>query len=152
MAEHINSLIIVNYTTMKKYRVLFACTGNTCRSVMAEFIARRKFGELIEACSAGFHPQSAHDAENAIYILKLRGIDASSHRPRDIHDLDIDSFDLVVVVDNCIARQFHKAFPSYPREQVVKWKISDPWGDNLAEYERCAKAISAQLRTLLPQN
>jgi len=134
---------------VKKHRVLFACTGNTCRSLMAEFIARKKFGVIIEVSSAGFCPQAPRDAENAIYTLKtLLNIDASGHVPRDIRVINVDSFDLVVAMDSSVAKQIRERFPTYPVQRVLKWRINDPWGDNLAEYQRCARAIFAELKNL----
>ncbi len=66
-----------------KKRILFACVGNTCRSLIAEFITRKKFGRVIVPASAGFNPGSQKDAESAIYTLRmLFDIDASEHRPR----------------------------------------------------------------------
>jgi len=132
-----------------KKQVLFICTGNTCRSVMAEFIARKYFGKIVTVCSAGFRPQVAEDAENAIYTLKkLLGIDASRHRPRDIHEIDVHSFDLVVTMDGQVAKQFKEKFKNYPLERLAIWKIKDPWGDDLTEYEQCARKIYAELKRL----
>ncbi len=66
-------------------KTIFVCTGNTCRSVMAEWIARyySKGGFHFE--SAGIRPQRPEDAQNAIQILReVFKIDASSHIPRDV--------------------------------------------------------------------
>ncbi|MGH9318849.1 MAG: low molecular weight phosphatase family protein [Vicinamibacteria bacterium] len=52
-------------------RVLFVCTGNTCRSVIAEYIARDTFGNAVTFESAGIKPQPAADAENAVYGYDL---------------------------------------------------------------------------------
>lgn len=135
----------------QKLKVLFACAGNTCRSVLAEYISRSKFGDILEPASAGFKPQSAADAENAINTLKsFLNIDASGHHPRDIRGVDVNGFDIVVAMDSSIAKQFTALFPAFPVERLIKWKIDDPWGDNLMEYERCAQAIFSALKTLSP--
>lgn len=116
---------------------------------MAEFIARKKFGSIIEVSSAGFRPQASRDAENAIYTLKtLLNIDATGHEPRDIRAIDVDSFDLIVAMDGSVAKQIREHFPTFPVRRVVKWRINDPWGDDLAEYRRCAQAIFAELKKL----
>ena len=84
-----------------------------------------------------------------MYTLKsFLNIDASGHRPRDIREVDIDGFDIVVAMDSSIAKKFTALFPAYPVERLIKWKIDDPWGDNLAEYRRCAQAIFAALKNL----
>lgn len=135
--------------TDERPKVLFACEGNTCRSVLAEYISRSKFGHVLESASAGFKPQRAGDAENAIYTLKsFLNIDASSHQPRDIREVDVNAFDIVVAMDSFIAKKFMALFPAYPAERLIKWKIQDPWGDNLEEYRRCAQAIFTALKKL----
>lgn len=134
---------------MGKRRVLFVCTGNTCRSLMAEFISRKKFGDHLEPASAGLRPQDPGDAENAIYTLKrFLNVDASGHTPRQVRDLDVYTFDLVVTMDKWVAGQFKAAFPGFPRERLIQWKIADPFGDDLDEYRRCAQAIFGQMKTL----
>jgi protein-tyrosine-phosphatase len=75
-------------------RVLFVCTGNTCRSVLAEYLGRRFHGESFTFESAGTRPQDAADAENAVHTLrKTFDIDASAHPPRNIRDLNLTAFE-----------------------------------------------------------
>jgi protein arginine phosphatase len=110
-----------------KPRVLFVCTGNTCRSVMAEYIARKKFGEHIEVASAGVFPGSTEDAQNAIFTLKSRfNIDASSHRPKDVRTIAIDTFDLVVAMDNQVATRVQNVFPSLRSERLENGRFRTP--------------------------
>ena len=133
----------------RKPRVLFVCTGNTCRSVLAEYIARKKFGGRISVSSAGLLPGSKEDAENAIFTLKsLFGVDASNHESRNVRTVDIDTFDLVVTLDSEVATELQTLFPGLPVERLVKWKIKDPYGDDPSEYPLCAKNIYAQLKRL----
>ena len=60
----------------------------------------------------------------------------------------IDTFDLVVAMDNQVATQVQKIFPSIPTERLKKWKIPDPYGDDLSEYGRCAATINAEMKKL----
>jgi protein-tyrosine-phosphatase len=129
--------------------VLFVCTGNTCRSVLAEHIARKKFGEYIEVASAGIDPGSIEDTHNAVFTLKsLFDLDASGHKPLNVRAVDIDTFDLVVAMSNQVAKQVQEIFPSLAFEHLVKWSIPDPYGDDLSQYQRCAAAINTQLKNL----
>jgi protein-tyrosine-phosphatase len=74
--------------------ILFVCHGNTCRSVMAEALTRRKFGDAVEVSSAGISAQPAIDAATAIEALRTYfDIDASGHIPRSIANVDVSSFD-----------------------------------------------------------
>jgi protein-tyrosine-phosphatase len=62
-------------------RVLFVCIGNTCRSVLAEYLANGCFAGNVLFESAGLRPQLARDAENAIFTLhKNFDIDAPTSR------------------------------------------------------------------------
>src|SRR3989442_132551 len=77
--------------------VLFVCVGNTCRSVVAEWLARRRFGDSVRVASAGIRPQRPEDARDAIDTLRrLFNLDASGHAPRDVADVDLESFAVVV--------------------------------------------------------
>ena len=136
-------------TTIAKSWVLFVCAGNTCRSVLAEYIARRKFGQLIEPSSAGLRPGTIEHADNAIYTLKtLMAVDASAHVPRDVRTVEIERADLVVAMSSQIAAEVRHLFPNLPAERLVRWKIKDPYGTDLAEYQRCAQSIYAEMKRL----
>lgn len=135
---------------LAKARVLFACVGSTCRSLTAEFIARERFGNIIEPLSTGFRPRQAADAENAIDTLRVvLSIDASGHTPREIRQLDLQSFDLAVTMEKWVADRFAKQFPADPPERVIKWKIDDPCGDDLERYRTCPQAIFNELKGLV---
>ncbi|WP_411727439.1 low molecular weight phosphatase family protein [Methyloglobulus sp.] len=133
----------------EKPHILFICVGNTCRSVLAEYITRKKFGRFVEVASAGIRPGTSGDASNAIYILEQQlNIDASSHTPRNVRDLDLAAFDLLVAMDKQIARDLQQFFPSLPLGRIIQWRIDDPYGDDLEEYKRCAIVISQELKKL----
>jgi protein-tyrosine-phosphatase len=69
--------------------ILFVCEGNTCRSVMAEALAKERFRESVRVASAGIHPQSASDARPAINALKAHfGVDTAGHTPRDVRTVE----------------------------------------------------------------
>ena len=132
-----------------KPRILFVCAGNTCRSVLAEYIARRKFGRLVEPSSAGLRPGTVEDADNAIYTLKsVMGVNATGHVPRDVRTVDVERADLVVAMTTQIATEVRQLFPGLPVERLVRWRIKDPYGDDLAEYQRCAHSIYAEMKKL----
>ncbi|MBW2063095.1 MAG: low molecular weight phosphatase family protein [Deltaproteobacteria bacterium] len=126
-------------------KLLFVCHGNTCRSVMAAALARRRFGNTVTVSSAGLHPQKVSDAKMAIQTLKMCfGIDASSHIPKAVTDLQLDNFDYVVAVDKSIA----KRLSAVPLERLIVWNIPDPWGDDLLEYRSAAFRINQEVSKL----
>jgi arsenate reductase (thioredoxin) len=90
-------------THVGKLRVLFLCTGNSCRSQMAEGWARHLHRNQIDAYSAGVEPQEL-DAR-AVKVMAEVGVDISKQRAKHIRDLGRINFDYVITVcDNARER------------------------------------------------
>jgi arsenate reductase len=88
-----------------KRRVLFLCTGNSCRSQMAEAIVQRQLGESWEAASAGTEP-SGYVHPKAIAALAEIGIDWTGHTSKHTDQFRGETFDVVITVcddaaENC---------------------------------------------------
>ena len=129
-------------------RVLFVCTGNTCRSVLAEYLGRKFYGDVTFE-SAGIRPQTTADASNAVYILRNTfGIDASGRQPRDVRGLDLNIFDLVLAIENNAAVVVREL--GVPESKLTVWPIRDPWGGDLTEYEQVALDIRKRLAKVIP--
>ncbi|HEV2292868.1 MAG TPA: arsenate reductase ArsC [Tepidisphaeraceae bacterium] len=79
-----------------KTRILFLCTGNSCRSQMAEGWAKQLRGDVIEAHSAGVEPHGMN--ARAVAVMKEAGVDVSSHRSKHVDELKHVPFDYVVTV------------------------------------------------------
>jgi protein-tyrosine-phosphatase len=127
-------------------RVLFVCTGNTCRSVLAEYLARDRFGNAVIFESAGIRPQPAADAENAIYTLRKNfGIDASKHTPRDVRSVDLRSYSLVIALDTQVMKIVRDLGVLDSKLKV--WAVKDPYGPDLTEYDR----VSLELKRKIAQ-
>lgn len=109
-------------THVGKLRVLFLCTGNSCRSQMAEGWARHLKSDLIIAYSAGVEPQELDS--NAVRVMAEAGVDISKQRAKHIRDLGRVNFDYVITVcDNARERcpyfaggvkSLHKGFEDPP--------------------------------------
>jgi arsenate reductase len=89
---------------MNKIKVLFLCTGNSCRSQMSEGLARHLKGDVIEPYSAGTEPKTLD--MRAVTVMKEIGIDISSHYSKYVKDLGPMEFNYVVTVcghanENC---------------------------------------------------
>ena len=89
---------------VKKISVLFLCTGNSCRSQMAEGWARKLKGDIVEAYSAGIETHGLNTS--AVAVMKEAGIDISSHSSKHVDVLKDIFFDWVVTVcghanENC---------------------------------------------------
>lgn len=102
-----------------KLRVLFLCTGNSCRSQMAEGWAKALKSEHIDAYSAGTNPHGMNRL--AMRAMAEAGVDISSHpskRPQDI----ASDFDVVVTVCDSA----HESCPVFPGARVVHVGFEDP--------------------------
>ncbi len=139
-------------TPMSKLKVLFLCTGNSCRSQMAEGWARCLKGDVIEPCSAGIEKHGLNPY--AVKVMAEAGVDISKHYSKTPQDLGPVEFDYVVTVcghadENC---------PVFPgKTQVVHVGFEDPpkltrhlpdGGEKLAVYRRVRDEIRKFIETL----
>ena len=81
---------------MAKLLVMFLCTGNSCRSQMAEGWTRQLKGDVIEAYSAGTDPHGMNP--RAIAVMKEAGVDISGHHSKHVDEIAAVPFDYVVTV------------------------------------------------------
>ena len=82
--------------TQSKIKVLFLCTGNSCRSQMAEGWTRRLRGDLIEPFSAGVEPHGLDP--RALSVMAEVGVDISSQYSKTIDELEEKEFDYVITL------------------------------------------------------
>ena len=114
-------------------RVLFVCTGNSARSVMAEALLRSKGGEGFEVHSAGTEPKGINPL--TLSTLAEAGIDASWARSKSVHEYLGQTFDYVVTVCDQ-ARQVCPVFPGV--HESLHWGYEDPAEATGTEEERRA--------------
>jgi arsenate reductase len=81
---------------MRPVKVLFLCTGNSCRSQMAEGWARHLKSEVIEAFSAGIEAHGVNPL--TVEVMAEAGVDISGQRSKCVDDLGEDRFDHVVTL------------------------------------------------------
>ncbi len=109
-------------------RVMFLCTGNSCRSQMAEGFARELGMGIIEPYSAGLIAAGVH--ERAVAVMKELGIDISKQRSKPIDEALLRCMDLVITLCDNAA----EACPWTPPEvQKLHWPIKDPVGTRGSE-------------------
>jgi arsenate reductase (thioredoxin) len=136
----------------KKLKVLFLCTGNSCRSQMAEGWTRHLKGHAIEVWSAGVEAKRVDP--RAVQAMAEVGVDISDHTSKHVRDLLHIPFDYVVTV--CGHAQEH--CPVFPgKTQVVHRGFDDPpklaegaatEEEALAHYRRVRDEIRAYVETL----
>jgi arsenate reductase len=105
----------------KKLQVLFLCTGNSCRSQMAEGWARHLKGDVIDAYSAGIETHGLDPL--AVKVMAEAGVDISEHRSKHLQEvMDVD-FDYVVTVCD----HAHDSCPLFPgKAKIVHQEFDDP--------------------------
>ncbi len=136
----------------EKKRVLFLCTGNSCRSQMAEGWARHLYGDRLEAHSAGVAPGQIDP--RAVAVMAEAGVDIAAHTSKALDALPPGDFALVVTVcahahESCPvfsgnARVVHRGFDDPPR---LAAKLLDE-DMALEPYRRVRDEIRAFMREL----
>lgn len=106
---------------MNEKHVLILCTGNSCRSQMAEGWARRLHGDIIEAYSAGIETHGLNPL--AVKVMAEAGVDISGHRSKLLSELMEIPFDCVITV----CGHAHETCPVFPRKaKVIHRGFDDP--------------------------
>jgi arsenate reductase (thioredoxin) len=120
-------------TRGRPIRVLFVCTGNSARSIMAEALLRHHGGDEFEVHSAGTEPRGVNPL--TLKVLADAGIDASSARSKSVDEYLGQEFDYVVTVCDQ-ARQVCPVFPGV--HESLHWGYEDPAEATGTEEEKLA--------------
>lgn len=128
-------------------RVLFVCTGNSARSIMAEGLLRHHGGDRFEVRSAGTEPKGVNPL--TLRVLSEAGIDSSFARSTFVGDLLGESFDAVITVCDQ-ARQSCPVFPG--AHDTIHWSHEDPAAvegtdvERMAAFRRVLAALEEEVR------
>lgn len=106
---------------MGKQKILFLCTGNSCRSQMAEGWTRKLKGDVVEPYSAGVEPHGIDP--RAIRAMAEAGVDISGHQSKDVSALESVAFDVVITVCD----RAHESCPFFPaKTKKIHVGFDDP--------------------------
>jgi protein-tyrosine-phosphatase len=127
---------------MKK--LLFVCVENSCRSQMAEALAKNMASGILQAYSAGSRPSGIVNP-NAIDVMKEEQIDISNAESKGFDKLPVKDFDYVITLgckDIC---------PYVPAENHIEWDIKDPKGKDIEFFRRTRDNIKDRITDLIKE-
>jgi protein-tyrosine phosphatase len=145
------------------FRVLFVCTGNTCRSPLAAAALRHELrddAERVEVSSAGTAAlEGRPPTAEAIGVAARDGIDIGQHRSRRLNEAVVRGADLVLVMERGHLGAVRRLGVDPERTHVLdEWPapgdpglpVSDPFGASIEAYEECWRRIRRHVRRLVP--
>jgi arsenate reductase len=128
----------------EKIRIVFVCIENARRSQMAQGYAERLGKEKLEIFSGGSRPSSQVDPL-IIEVMKEKGIDLSTKRPKSLNELPPVEMDYLVTM-GC-----EETCPAIPAKKIVEWEIPDPKGKPIDEVRRIRDVMEEKVKMLLEE-
>ena len=146
------------------HRVLFVCTGNICRSPMAEVLLKNMLPadmqSLIDVHSAGTHGLTGQTAaRHAIQTMATKGFDLSYHRARQLDLHMVEQSDFIITMERYHAALIEQSGSPASKKVFLMSQFSknpklndipDPYGEEIAEYEKCAHLLEDCIEGLIP--
>lgn len=147
------------------FHVLFVCTGNLCRSPMAEGILRRLLKEKnensIEVRSAGLFTVEDRPAEPfAVDVCMEKGIDISEHRSTLLTTELVEWADVILVMEKSHLFYIQNLIPQAKEKTFLlggfgisssEKEIEDPIGQDIEAYRNCCETLEAEIQKILPK-
>ncbi len=132
---------------MRPISILFICIGNTCRSPMAEAMARFIGGGRIVAYSAGLNP-TGRVAEESLWTLRELGYPDDGLQSKGLDEVPLGELDVAV---SMIGPAGLRYLPHGLAARLDAWSIRDPYGDDEEVYLAVGRTIEARVRGLVDE-
>jgi protein-tyrosine-phosphatase len=151
-----------------KYRILFVCTGNLCRSPMAAGILKRKLpqrfdGKVIIQSAGTMRLEDNEATPLSISVARDKGVDLSHHRSRGLKQKMVEEADIIFAMAKDHREYLEREYPrlrenifllkTFGRNsrQVESQSVEDPMGGSREVYERCFDQIEEEIDRILPR-
>jgi len=152
---------------LKEHIILFVCTGNTCRSVIAQALFQELKEEFFpglnyQAESAGISAiEDTSPAKEAVFCLAKHGIDITTHRAQQVNSQLIKKSSLILTMTREQLNFLKEHFPQaqykvfllrlfcQQREHLKNDEIKDPYGEGIFFYEDIYKQLKRDIKKLL---
>ena len=142
--------------------IMFVCTGNTCRSAMAQGLLEKRLKELgrkdiVRSC--GIYAYDGDPAtDESIEAIEEYGVDLKKHKATNIGKSEIKKMDLILCATNEHKKEVLKRYKelsekTYTMKEYAGYKdsldLADPWGYTMHTYRKCAQEIAVIIEKIL---
>ena len=137
-------------------KLMFVCTANTCRSVMAEYLFRTMVQGNIKICSAGIAAQDGKSpSKNTVEVCRNHGLDVSKHKATSINMSNIEDMDLVLTLETSHRNTLRNKYPDLEIYTIKEFNdvdyiydIDDPFMYDIEVYEATFNEIKKSLEKI----
>ncbi len=145
-------------SSYRSSQILFVCTGNTCRSPIAEYLAKKLITEKdlkFRAVSAGFMADGMPISDNSKHVLASNGIDASGHTSTLLNEENLRKSWLVLTMTGKHKKKILQLYPAsaskiYTLSEFAGFDndIADPIGENIEYYKNTFEEINEKVKII----
>ncbi len=139
--------------------ILFVCTGNTCRSPMAEGLMRKKALKNTKVLSAGIFADGSLVSENACVVMEERGVNISGYHSQQVTNCLVEGADVVLTMTRNHKAMLHAAFPDDMGKilTIGEWAgveddVVDPYGGSVDTYRKCCTQLDELIERGIQRN